>query len=77
MNIDLTQELPEAWTPENCPARIHAILAAINRSQAALAKIIGVHPVTLNRWVKSRALPDARAQVALNQIERRFIKCKP
>lgn len=74
MKLDLTQELPEAWTPENTPARIHAILHAIKRSQAQLAKIIGVHPVTLNRWVKSRSLPDARAQVALAQLERRFVK---
>lgn len=62
------------WTHENTPERLRAILAGIRRSQAQLARVLGVNPVTVSRWVTGKSKPDPRSRFALEKLEKHYAR---
>jgi len=62
------------WTTDNAPARVKAILAALHRTQAQLADVLGVSFATVNRWCNGKTVPDSRSRVMLEKLEATYVK---
>ena len=62
------------WRIETSGRRVRTILEILDRTQVEMARIIGVSPVTINRWVKGRSVPDPRCREKLEMIEDRYVR---
>lgn len=62
------------WDTATSPPRVKAILAALNRTQAQLADVLGVSFVTVNRWCNGKTIPDRRSRTLLEKLEATYVK---
>lgn len=61
------------WGKEEVPDRVKAVMSALKRTQAQLAKVLGVSPITVNRWVNGHTVPDPRSQRMLSKLEETYV----
>lgn len=58
------------------PAQIKQIRKALNRNQAEMAQVIGIHPQTWHRWETGKSTPSARDQHTLERWYQTYC-CQP
>lgn len=64
------------WSPTGTPRRVKRICSSIGRSQAQLARLLGVSAVTVSRWTNGRNQPDPRSKNVLEKLEDKYVNDK-
>ncbi len=63
------------WTPENTPKRLEVIITMLFDGNArALARKLGVHHVTMSRWMNGHRAPQKLCWRALEELETAALK---
>jgi transcriptional regulator with XRE-family HTH domain len=64
----------QPWDLTTTPVRVGALLKALNRTQAQLGDVLGLTPVSINRWCNGRSVPDKRSRIMLEKLEATYVK---